>query len=80
VGGDAQEIISIASVSFASPGSVRLTGTAVAGRGYQVQYRNGPPSGAWVDLGPPIIATGATASAEEAVGDAAQVYYRVVEP
>ncbi len=80
VGGDAPEVIRITGISRASPGTVHLTWTTVNGRRYRVQFRNVAGSGAWTDLGAPIIATGATASADETISATPQRYYRIVQP
>lgn len=80
VGGDPPEAIHIAGISRPSPGSFHLTWTTVPGRTYQLQYRTPADHGTWTNSGAPIIATDATASADDTVGATAQRFYRVIEP
>ena len=80
VGGDAPEVIRITSISLPSPGTLRLAWNTIKGRSYQVQFRNAAGTGAWINVVPPIIATGPAASADDTVGASAQRYYRIVEP
>jgi hypothetical protein len=78
--GYAPEVIQITGISRPSPGSIHLTWSTVNGRSYQVQFRNAGGSGAWSDLGAPILASGPTASADDTLSTSSQRYYRIVEP
>jgi predicted alpha-1,6-mannanase (GH76 family) len=77
--GDAPEV-RITAASLPSPGSIQLTWTTVNGLSYQVQFCDAAGSGAWTNLGAPIIATGPTASANDTFSATSQRYYRIVEP
>jgi hypothetical protein len=80
VGGDAPEIIRITAVGLPSPGTVRLTWTTVNGRRYRVQFCAAAGSGAWTDLGLPVLAIGPTASADDTLSASTQRLYRIVQP
>ena len=54
-------------VIAAGGGQVWLSWNSVAGRSYQVQYRDADGDGVWRDLGAPILATSTIAVATESV-------------
>lgn len=56
---------------------VSLAWSAQAGRSYRVQYKDDLSATDWIDLGGPVTAVGATASATEAASGS-QRFYRVV--
>jgi predicted alpha-1,6-mannanase (GH76 family) len=72
--------ILVTGITLSSSGTVRLTWTATAGVSYRIQYRNGTGNVAWTDLGAPLIATGATASADDISGVRPERYYRISSP
>ena len=72
--------ILLTSPAVSPTGTVRLSWTAVAGVSYRPQYRNTLAAGAWTDLTTPVLATNATAAAEDRSGLSAARFYRVVTP
>ncbi|MCF7762222.1 MAG: hypothetical protein K9N62_00960 [Verrucomicrobia bacterium] len=74
VGGVAAPVI--LSLERASANSLIITWRASIGLIYRVWYRS-ELGGGWSILGPDIIATGATASAEDQIGGRAQRFYRI---
>jgi hypothetical protein len=60
-----------------SSSEVTLNWSAVAGRTYQVQYKNDLNAAAWTDLGGPITASGTSATATDTPGTGLQRFYRV---
>jgi hypothetical protein len=69
--------IQITSITRSS-GICTLTWTAVAGRSYQVQFKDNLDAMNWTNLGDPILALGTTASATDNVSGARQRFYRVI--
>lgn len=57
--------------------TLTLTWTAGAGSSYQVQYKTDLISGAWSNLGAPVVATGATASLVTTAGPDNARFFRV---
>ncbi len=76
----ALEQIRVTGVTVSPAGSVQLTWNAISGQSYHVQSRQRIADGTWTDVGAPITASGATASASEAVGNSTERYYRIVKP
>ncbi len=60
-------------------GAATITWTSTPGRLYRLQFKNRINDGDWLDGSPPVTAAAPTASATDAVGAAAQRFYRVVE-
>jgi hypothetical protein len=58
-------------------GVVTITWSAVSGRKYGLQCQEGAPGTNWYDAPPETQATGATATCTNALGVAAQRFYRV---
>jgi hypothetical protein len=59
-------------------GSLVITWTTVSGRTYRLQCTDGLESAQWTDILPDVLATGSTATATNAVGNAPQRFYRVL--
>ena len=76
----ALEQIRVTGLTVSPAGSVQLTWSAISGQSYHVQSRQGIADGTWTDVGAPITASGATASASDAVGNSTERYYRIVKP
>jgi hypothetical protein len=60
-----------------SNGTAVLSWSAVSGRTYRLQYKAHLPDTSWTDLLPDTTASGPTATATNALGGAAQRFYRV---
>ena len=56
----------------------KFSWNAQAGQSYRVQYKARLEDAEWIDVGSPIVATGATASAEDTVNGGEQRFYRVL--
>jgi hypothetical protein len=54
-----------------------LTWSAVSGTTYWLQYKNLLTDPAWQDVLPPVVASGPTATATNALGGATQRFYRI---
>jgi hypothetical protein len=59
-------------------GVVAMHWSAITGRGYRVEYKDDFDGTNWRPIGSNIVATDATAGAEQSVGDVPQRFYRVV--
>jgi len=80
VAGDPPEQIRIVGMDLTATGTVRLTWSATAGETYRVQYSTGLTNRGWSDLGIPVTASNATASAEDPALAGHERYYRIVAP
>jgi hypothetical protein len=58
-------------------GKLNFTWSAVAGQGYQVQYKTNLLQNAWANVGSVIIATNGTVAASESFGSGTQQFYRI---
>jgi hypothetical protein len=61
-------------------GVVTMIWTALAGKGYRMQYKDELTEASWTDVMPEVMATGATAVGTNAVGVSNQRFYRVLCP
>jgi len=59
-------------------GTIILTWNTVAGQTYQLQYVPNLGSTNWINLGSPILATGARTTISDVIGSNSQRFYRVV--
>ncbi len=59
-------------------GTIQLGWAAFPGLSYQVQYSTNLTQSHWVNLGPPIVAAGATAGAADPAGPDPARFYRVI--
>lgn len=80
VAGDPPEQIRIVGINRTAAGNFHLTWTAIAGQAYRVQYSTGLTNGGWSDLGMPVTASNATASAEDPFPASQQRLYRITAP
>lgn len=80
VAGDPPEQIRIVGIDGAAAGNLHLTWTATAGQTYRVQYSTSLTNGGWSDLGIPVTASNATASADDPALAGQQRYYRIAAP
>ena len=58
--------------------TLSLTWSTEAGGTYQLQYNSDLTSSNWINLGPPIAATGATLDTPESVTNGPQRFYRLM--
>lgn len=65
-------------VISASGTTVTLEWKAIDGASYQVRYKDDLTSPEWLDAGPPVVASGATASYSEDVTGITRRFYRVL--
>ena len=72
-------LIQISSVEV-SHNLVTVTWTAIVGRKYRLQARDGWADGTWTNLTPDVIASGSTATGTNAVDVVNQRFYRVIAP
>jgi len=61
-----------------SGGTITFTWPALAGLGYQVQYKTNLAQPNWTNLGSAITATSNTASASDAIGPDPNRFYRLL--
>lgn len=59
-------------------GNLALTWNSLPGLTYQPQYTTRLPAGSWIDLGPPLKATGLSTTSLDPMGSDSQRFYRVV--
>jgi hypothetical protein len=61
------------------PGSVKISwSNTISGHGYQVQYKNSLLDPAWISIGAPVTAGGATASYTDTTATGGTRFYRVI--
>jgi formylglycine-generating enzyme required for sulfatase activity len=68
-----------ATIDRSSASDVRICWDSVSGLIYQIQYRSQPTATRWLDLGPPVTATGPRTCVTEAVGQLHR-FFRVLGP
>jgi len=61
-----------------SNGVVVITWSAVSGRSYRLQFKEGLASTNWNDVLPDVLAVGPVAGAHDGIGNAGQRFYRVL--
>jgi hypothetical protein len=68
--------LSVGSIAAAADGTVTLAWTAIPGTTYRVQYQDNWGDASWTPLAPEVIATDATATATDTIGNG-QRFYRI---
>ena len=76
----AKKEIRVTEAKLSGDGKFSFTWSAQAGRSYQVQFKNSLTDGAWLNVEPPVVASEDTASFSASVSEAAERFYRVVNP